>query len=1279
MIPTAGSRPRRVPGYLGRVLDSDGSPAGTCFQVKPGLLITAWHVLAGIGAVSAGSPVRIDPLAGGSPFAAVVARLNEDHDLAVLTSDGGLPGSAGALTATDRLPLRAEVTVTGYVVIPDSRYVYEFLDAPGEWAGRVSRNSISLGRMKADAVVPGMSGAPVIHESSNLIAGVVSGRYNSIDGWLEGTVWVARTEDLSDLLDGLADLDFHPVAPADESGRDGPWSFRRAKADYLPTIREIQLRTPSLEDREEELRLLAEFSCSHQGYKLISGEHYAGKTALLAEFVAAHLPAHVDVIAYFASRSLSDADSNKFLAEVVPQLAELLGVSAPDAVPRQFRSLWQEAARRARSLNRHLLLVVDGLDEDYAPAGLPRIGALLPVAVAPTTRDGDQDRAGLAAADSEWSRAHVLVSNRRGTPLPRGLPSDHPLRVVSPMTLTPYRHARPNDAQEFDNLLGLGPDARRFLGALAAAGGALSIDDLQEITRLPAERLDEVISQTRRSLLSIGPRSALRYAFRSVSMLDVARGEPDLGLSRYREAIRRWADGWSQCGWQRDQKVGKDVPRYLLDSYPDSLTDDPGRRSALVSDVGWVTAAIDSIAVDLVLAQLRTTVAATREDNGPQAMLAIVRSQAPFLRSQPSLAPGQAARQLCLQAAEFDNESLAALFRDRLAAYPGLVPLWTSRRPHPALVAEINGQAGWVNAVALALDGGVIAGTDDGRIWRWDPSTSVARPVPVGLHNGPVRALAVLGDGRLVSGGHDGEVLLWDLSQPVPDPVKLGQHVGAVRALAVHANGTVISGGDDACIRAWRPDEPRPELVEVGRHAGAIRSLAVDPAGRIISGGDDQRVRIWDLSRREVYLAQTARLGWRVMAVAAASDREVVLAGTDFAIYRWHHMLGDGSGGGSGTSPAGSGVVGLGGHHNVVRAISTTDEGIVISGGDDGRILLWRAGNSRGIDRIVLGHHEGSVRALTALVDDRLATGGKDQQVRLWDLRGLAFALADSKIRLRPANAVSICPGGEVVTGTADKQLLLWKQAQPRGPEKVGDHGSAISAIITLSDGRIVSSGIDGKLCLWDPAAKSCQPISRDQASGVVLAALDDDLVVTGGYDGQVRLWNPAGESASVLVGRHRAPVVALAALGDGRVISGGTAGDIVMWERDRPGDGREFERYETRLNVLAVVSGHLVGGGDDGSICIWDLTGRMVNTVMAHENAWLTSLAALPSGHLISAGTDDQMILWQFADRELRNVSSVACSVRALSARRISNGHESVAVAHVDSGLSFWNVLTQA
>ena len=195
---------RRVPGYLGRVLGGDGA-VGTCFQVAPGVLVTAWHVLEVIGAATVDAEVRVDPLGGGDSFGAVVSRVDPVHDLAVLTSTTPLPASAGPLTATDQMALRAGVRVTGHAVPDDPGHSYRFLDAAGEWAGGTTRDdAVPLGRVTANSVVPGMSGAPVVRDGDGAVAGVVSGRYNSADGWLAGTVWVARTEDLLPLLDGVA-------------------------------------------------------------------------------------------------------------------------------------------------------------------------------------------------------------------------------------------------------------------------------------------------------------------------------------------------------------------------------------------------------------------------------------------------------------------------------------------------------------------------------------------------------------------------------------------------------------------------------------------------------------------------------------------------------------------------------------------------------------------------------------------------------------------------------------------------------------------------------------------------------------------------------------------------------------------------------------------------------------------------------------------------------------------------------------------------------------------
>ena len=51
-------------------------------------------------------------------------------------------------------------------------------------------------------------------------------------------------------------------------------------------------------------------------------------------------------------------------------------------------------------------------------------------------------------------------------------------------------------------------------------------------------------------------------------------------------------------------------------------------------------------------------------------------------------------------------------------------------------------------------------------------------------------------------------------------------------------------------------------------------------------------------------------------------------------------------------------------------------DGRVVSGGDDGRVLLWDpAGLARPVE---LGSHDGSVKAVAALADGRVVSGGDD-------------------------------------------------------------------------------------------------------------------------------------------------------------------------------------------------------------------------------------------------------------------------------------------------------------
>jgi len=194
----------RVPTFLGRVLDERGQPGGTCFQVAPGVLVTAWHVLNDVGDAAPGAVTRVDPLAGGRWFAAVVELVNEQLDLAVLRGDIPLAGSVPGLVPTDMVGLRTELEITGVSRVRD-RHDYRFMTTTGSWQGPVIRDErVPLGRLRADSILPGMSGAPVLRAGDQMVIGVLSGRYNSTDGWLEHTGWVTRTEALIAMLEGIA-------------------------------------------------------------------------------------------------------------------------------------------------------------------------------------------------------------------------------------------------------------------------------------------------------------------------------------------------------------------------------------------------------------------------------------------------------------------------------------------------------------------------------------------------------------------------------------------------------------------------------------------------------------------------------------------------------------------------------------------------------------------------------------------------------------------------------------------------------------------------------------------------------------------------------------------------------------------------------------------------------------------------------------------------------------------------------------------------------------------
>ncbi|ONI75085.1 hypothetical protein ALI144C_40715 [Actinosynnema sp. ALI-1.44] len=335
------------------------------------------------------------------------------------------------------------------------------------------------------------------------------------------------------------------------------YSYPRARSRYREQVR--QIAPPELIGRDSELAELAAFCAGTESYAWWRGTKWAGKSALMAWFVL-HPPADVRVVAFFVTGRLAGQDHRgAFVDVVLEQLAELLGEPLPTFLPEVTREhhlvgMLAEAAQLCRADGKHLVLVVDGLDEDRGTAQSHSIAALLPV----KPPDGMK----------------VIVAGRPNPPVPQDVDRDHPLRdpgIVRPLATSPAARVIRDDMElELTRLLTGTPAEQDLLGLLTAAAGGLSGADL-------AELIGSTPSAVRRDLRTVAARSFDTrpghwrgpdlYLLGHEELQATAVEEfGDARLEAYRERLHAWADACRGRGWPEDS------PEYLLRGYFRMLT-----------------------------------------------------------------------------------------------------------------------------------------------------------------------------------------------------------------------------------------------------------------------------------------------------------------------------------------------------------------------------------------------------------------------------------------------------------------------------------------------------------------------------------------------------------------------------------------------------------------------------------------------------------------------------------------------------------------------------------
>lgn len=232
-----------------------------------------------------------------------------------------------------------------------------------------------------------------------------------------------------------------------------------------------------------------------------------------------------------------------------------------------------------------------------------------------------------------------------------------------------------------------------------------------------------------------------------------------------------------------------------------------------------------------------------------------------------------------------------------------------------------------------------------------------------------IYGLALSRDGRiLASGGVGGELLLWDVERKQPQ--RKGPSLGtSTHSLSFDAAGRRLAiGSDDShWVEVYSLDTD--EVLSLKAHRASANAVAFHPEeARLYSGDFDGRLHEWELGKKKP--TRALELDGSVYALAVNPDGAYVFAGLDQAIARidtssWTvdetlhahthivHGLALSSDGNRLVSASRDDMVGvwdartgallhlLGGHTDCVYGAAFTPSGRVVSGGLDGRILVW--------------------------------------------------------------------------------------------------------------------------------------------------------------------------------------------------------------------------------------------------------------------------------------------------------------------------------------------------
>jgi WD40 repeat protein/serine/threonine protein kinase len=327
-------------------------------------------------------------------------------------------------------------------------------------------------------------------------------------------------------------------------------------------------------------------------------------------------------------------------------------------------------------------------------------------------------------------------------------------------------------------------------------------------------------------------------------------------------------------------------------------------------------------------------------------------------------------------------------------------------------------------------------------------------------------------------------------------------------------------------------------------------------------------------------------------------------------------------------APGGDNAPSVAGHAGGVAALAISPDGhVVVSAGEDGKIILWVAPTGQ-ILRILLGH-TGPVKGVAFSPNGRLlVSAGSDGTIRMWEPQGEIRAFAG---HVGGVNAVAFSRDGKrIASGGEDKTLKLWDAESATELRTFPVHEWPVTGVAFLPDStRLLScDGWNYAPRLWNAETGELLRVFNGHINGVgwVGVSADGLRAVTRDSGWSMNIYNlETGNRITELIGSRTTTGAGCAFVDEQgrRAISGYNDGTLKLWDVELGRGIRTYTGHRAAVSSLAVAPNgqFAVSGAADGTVMAWPLGDERVVRGLPMTDPYVPPLDALfsPDGRVVA------------------------------------------------------------